>query len=253
MTVLLVGCTGCLGGAIIYKYLICTTDIIYITIRKKHNKSIKRRLKEILNSIMLSYKKYKRRIKLIEVTYDNYRNIVISDLDKIELVNNCQIIINALADINFDRPLKKAALNNTVTALNWLRLFQQCKRAQKYIYVSTAYVNFHRQQEGNIEEQIYESDMSETTLQNILQDKHTSISSYMNTYCYTKQLTEIILKQYCQPIHLTIIRPSIIIPAIKYPYPGWCKIQTISLGILGVTAGLLTYHKCKYHTGRYGR
>ena len=39
---------------------------------------------------------------------------------------------------------------------------------------------------------------------------------------------------------LAIIRPSIIIPAIKSPYPGWGKLQTISYAILGISSGLLS-------------
>lgn len=244
MGILLVGCTGFLGSSLIYKFLKSSNYILYIAIRKKNNKNIKARIKEIFKSINLSYKKYKHKIKLIPISYDTNRNIIISERNKKKIINHCKILINALADIKFNRNLKTAALNNTVTAINWLKLFKQCKHSDKYIYISTAYVNFHRIQEGIIKEKIYDLDMSETTLDNILNDKHTKKSDYMNTYCYTKQLTEILLKNNRDGINLHIIRPSIIIPALQYPYPGWCNIQTISLGLIGASTGLLTAYKC---------
>ena len=120
--------------------------------------------------------------------------INISDQEKTYIIENVSYIINALADINFNRPLVTAVQNNTLTALNWLNLCKQCKTKVKYIYISTAYVNYHLDQEI-ILEKIYEKNMNQNTLTNVLNKNITSIKPYLNTYTYSKQLTEIILSK----------------------------------------------------------
>ena len=123
---------------------------------------------------------------------------------------------------------------------------QECKKSTKYIYVSSAFVNFHRKEEGEIGEKIYETEMSHKTLTNILDDRQTTIGKYYNTYLYTKQLSEVLLRENKGDKELSIIRPSIIIPALTEPYPGWGKIQTMSYFILGAGSGILSM---LHHTG----
>ena len=131
MSILLVGCTGFLGEALLYKLLRETKLSIIIVIRQKNNKTIERRMEEIFSSIKLDYEEYKERLKLIQVSYDDYRNIAISVEDDTYIRENTTILVNALADVHMNRELKKAALNNTVTALQWMHKFQQCKKLIK--------------------------------------------------------------------------------------------------------------------------
>jgi len=240
MSVLLVGCTGFLGEALIYKLLCETNDELIIVIRTKDNKSIEERVIEIFKSVKLSYDEYKNRIKLIQVSYDDLRNIAISAEDDIYIKKNVSILVNALADVHFNRELRKAALNNTVTAVQWMRKFHQCEKGHTYLYISTAFVNFHRIQSGKIPEKILEKNMNHSTLKNILENRQTTFGDYENSYVYTKQLTEVLLNEERKNKHLVIIRPSIIIPAMESPYPGWGKIQTMSYFILGTGTGLLS-------------
>lgn len=240
MSVLLVGCTGFLGEALVYKLLRETEHELIVIIRTKDNKTIQERVMEMFDSIKLSYNEYKSRMKLIQVSYDDRRNIAISAEDDIYIKKNVKILVNALADVHFNRELRKAALNNTVTALQWMRKFQQFEKGETYLYISTAFVNFHRLQSGKIPEKILEKNMTHKTLENILDNKLTSLGNYENSYVYTKQLAEVLLNEERENKHLVIIRPSIIIPAMESPYPGWGKIQTMSFFILGVGSGLLS-------------
>lgn len=250
MNILLIGCTGFLGNAIIYKYLTQTDHNLYIVIRPKGDKTIRQRFESIMEYIHLDSKKYKKRVRLIQAMYDENRNIIMNKKDDNSIKRNIDILVNALADIKFNRELKKATLNNTVTALKWMEKLQECKKSTKYIYVSSAFVNFHRKEEGEIGEKIYETEMSHKTLTNILDDRQTTIGKYYNTYLYTKQLSEVLLRENKGDKELSIIRPSIIIPALTEPYPGWGKIQTISFAIIGVATGILSMYKTKetsYH------
>lgn len=182
MSVLLVGCTGFLGEALVYKLLRETEHELIVIIRTKDNKTIQERVMEMFDSIKLSYNEYKSRMKLIQVSYDDRRNIAISAEDDIYIKKNVKILVNALADVHFNRELRKAALNNTVTALQWMRKFQQFEKGETYLYISTAFVNFHRLQSGKIPEKILEKNMTHKTLENILDNKLTSLGNYENSY-----------------------------------------------------------------------
>jgi len=251
MNILLIGCTGFLGQAIIYKILTQTTHTIFIAIRPKHNKTIYDRLQDILHLITLGGDKYIKRIRLIHTIYDDNRNIIMSTKDKRSIIKNIDVMINALADIKFNRELRKAVLNNTVTALNWMKLFQKCKKSNTYIYVSSAFVNFDRvnnREKIEIAEKILETNMNVENLDNILQHKQTGIGEYYNTYLYSKQLSEVLLVKERRNKKLVIIRPSIIIPALTEPYPGWGKLQTVSFAILGAATGILSLYKTDWNS-----
>ena len=154
MYILLIGCTGFLGQSIVHHLLIHTKYKIFIAIRPKNNKTIHQRLYAILNEFNIVY--CQSRIIPINIIYDKERNIVINSKDKLLLQKKTNVIINALADVKFNRPIRKAVLNNTVTALQWMKFLYSCRKPKQYIYVSSAFVNFHIQDSGVIKERIYE-------------------------------------------------------------------------------------------------
>lgn len=249
MAILLVGCTGFLGEALLFKLLRETKHNLILVIRRKDNKSIDERVLEMFDSIRLPYEEYKLRIKTVQVTYGDDRSIVLSSKDDAYIKKNTTILVNALADVHMNRELRKATLNNTVTALNWMEKFQECDKGEVYLYISTAYVNFHRMNTGDIPEEILEKNMSVSTLSNILENKQSTIGNYENTYVYSKQLAEVLLREQKREKRLVILRPSIIIPAMEAPYPGWGKFQTMSYLLLGVGSGLLSMvrHRSEKH------
>ena len=243
-TILLIGCTGFLGKCILYKLLTQTNYEICLVIRNKNGISYKNRIPIILSEILCNTNDYINRIRPININYirNKEMKINISDQEKTYIIENVSYIINALADINFNRPLVTAVQNNTLTALNWLNLCKQCKTKVKYIYISTAYVNYHLDQEI-ILEKIYEKNMNQNTLTNVLNKNITSIKPYLNTYTYSKQLTEIILSKNRKltNIDLHIIRPSIIVCADKYPYKGYGCLQNVNLAFFGSITGTLAF------------
>ena len=254
VNILLIGCTGCLGQAIIYKLLTQTKDRLYIVIREKHNMTIKERFTDILKSIKLSLtdKYIKKRIKLINCTYDSKRKIQISDRVMKIITTKVNIFINALADIKFNRELHKAADNNITTALNWLDIYNQCNNAYQYTYVSTAFTGFHSGIENpTIKEDFHVNTCKEQTFEHcdetylkILNKEITNshIEPFENSYTYTKNLTELLLKKHIHNGSLYIVRPSIVLSAANYPYPGWGKFQTLNVAIFGMCTGKLLYY-----------
>jgi thioester reductase-like protein len=241
---LLIGCTGFIGKCILYYILKFTKNHIFLVIRNKNNLSVDDRLQVILNNIKLNNdKNMKGRITLVEVEYlkEKYMEILfLNKDDRTKIIDNVSCIINGLADINFNRPLIKATQNNTLTAYNWLNIIKKCRQKVNYIYISTCYVNFHLNQ-NIINETIYEKNMNTETINKIIEQKITNIRPYKNTYCYTKQLAEIVLKENKDNINLHIIRPSIVCPAYEFPYMGFGEMQTVNLFYHGIFTGNLPF------------
>lgn len=241
-SILLIGCTGFLGKCLLYKLLKQTSYNICLIIRNKNGVSYKDRIPIILKEIHCHQNKYLDRIKPINITYirDQQMKINITSEEKTHLLENVSFVINALADINFNRPLVTAVQNNTLTALNWLNIFKQSTKKIKYVYVSTAYVNYHLDDEI-IQEKIYETHMDHNTLTNVLNKNITSIKPYLNTYTYSKQLTEIILtkERKLSNVDLHIVRPSIIVCADKYPHKGYGCLQNVNLAFFGAITGTI--------------
>jgi len=242
-SILLIGCTGFLGKSILYKLLKATKLTIYLVIRNKNGVSYKDRIRIILQEIRCDYS-YSSRIIPVNVTYERKENMKITICDGLyeEILNNTKYVINALADINFNRELVKAVQNNTLTALNWMNFCKLSQNQIKYIYVSTAYVNYHLDDEI-IHEKVYEKNMSQNTLRDVLNKKITSIKPYLNTYTYSKQLAEILLiqNQNQDNVNLHIVRPSIIVCAHKYPYKGYGSLQNVNLAFFGAITGTLAF------------
>ena len=236
MNILLVGCTGFLGKSLIHYLITNTRHNLILVLRPKHNLSIDERFQDILNEMSITNGE---RIKLVKVCYDDMRKIEIGDKDRKYIQENVDILINALADVKFNRPLKKAVLNNTVTAINWMKFFQDCSHPKKYIYVSSAFVNFHITNDGSLKEKIYEKNMSIQTLTDVLSGKKTSMHPYHNSYLFSKQLAEILLFRKRKSLSLSIFRPSVLSPAVHYPYCGWTSMQSLNYIFFGMATGTI--------------
>jgi alcohol-forming fatty acyl-CoA reductase len=122
--------------------------------------------------------------------------------------------------------------------------------------VSTAYVNCNRK--GFIEEKIYDLtdpvQDPEEVIKNILNmnpqyisdNEKALIGNYPNTYTYTKSMAERSLKKLCGNLKISIVRPSIVIPAYTEPFPGWTDTLAAGGGIIfAVISGLMHVVKTK--------
>ena len=238
-SILLIGCTGFLGKCILYELLKFTNYTIYLVIRDKNNVTYADRIPIILREINCD-QSYTTRIRAVNVTYERERsmNITIHNGMAQDILNNTNYVINALADVNFNRGLVKAVQNNTLTALNWLMFCRQSKNKIKYVYVSTAYVNYHLENEV-VEEKVYERNMDESTLRDVLNGTITSVEPYCNTYTYSKQLAEILLMKHRDNVRLHIVRPSIIVCAHKHPFRGYGSLQGVNIAFFGSMTGTM--------------
>ena len=96
MNILLVGCTGFLGKSLIHYLITHTRHNIILVLRPKHSLSIDERLQDILNEMDITDVG---RIKLINVCYDEMRNIEISDKDRKYIEENNELNVKFFQDV----------------------------------------------------------------------------------------------------------------------------------------------------------
>ena len=65
----------------------------------------------------------------------------LTDADREFIINNCDVIINSAASVNFDDPLQDALKINYYGCMRMLELAKGCKKLRVFTHVSTCYVN----------------------------------------------------------------------------------------------------------------
>lgn len=149
---LLSGCTGFLGKVILEKLLRSCPDInrIYVLLRPKRKiKPIDRIQNEILGSKCFQRCKKERKdfvqyaiSKIIPIQGDLIIDrLGLTDADREFITNNCDVIINSAASVNFDDPLQDALKINYYGCMRMLELAKGCKKLRVFTHVSTCYVN----------------------------------------------------------------------------------------------------------------
>lgn len=161
---------------------------------------------------------YMDRIRIIEGDTRKL-DVGISLEDQQTISENVDIIIHAAADVRFDVPLKELSLVNLRGTREIIKLAEQMKNLQLFVYISTAYSHCHR---PDIEEKFYEypidpndmiriaeffddGDQSETL--EILNEVFTA--PWPNTYSFSKALSEELMRRCGTKMPVIVVRPSI--------------------------------------------
>jgi len=130
---------------------------------------------------------------------------------------------------------------NTLGGLRVLRLAKQCHHLRVLVHVSTCYVNCtlagpSGSDPREIDETIYPirtlmrrhvdpyrivSTIEGMTAEQADKATNKIIAPYPNTYTFSKMLGEQILQKEKGSVPLCIVRPAIIGPAVRDPFPGW--------------------------------
>lgn len=146
-------------------------------------------------------------------------------------------IINCAASVAFDLPLIDAAIANVGSALNLIDVARSCFNLQAMVTTSTSYVAAFT--DSTIPAAVAPLPYAPAALyQDILdgqvdEAKILKQTRYPNTYTLTKCLAEhIYLSQ--KDLPLTIVRPSIISCAWRYPCPGWIDSKAAVAGFVAL-------------------
>ncbi|XP_030756623.1 fatty acyl-CoA reductase wat-like isoform X1 [Sitophilus oryzae] len=250
--ILVTGGTGFLGKLLIEKLLRCCKDIgtVYIIIRTKKGKSMEERINEFLDNwafVKLSeiYPDYRK--KLVGLSGDIAEpGLGLSEESKKLIMDRVNIIYHAAATVRFDEKLKTAVNINIKGTKEALELAKKCKKFDVFTYVGTAYSNCL---ENIIEEAVYEPYMDPDVLINLtdtlsedILDKITPgiLGNLPNTYTFTKQISESIVRKESSKIPICIHRPAIVVASVREPVKSWCdNIYGIVGMMIGISLGLI--------------
>ena len=155
-----------------------------------------------------------------------------------ELQSSTQIIVHAASSINLQRPLADVATSIVEPSLTLAHIALQCPYLERFVYVSTSYANshlhaLHSSNDTFVSERIYPlrsagGDSTALELEDLRAAGTTPEYRFHNfpfPYAYAKHLTERILfsrfAKSGKDDQLLVVRPSIIGPALRDPYPSY--------------------------------
>ncbi|XP_065216397.1 putative fatty acyl-CoA reductase CG5065 [Planococcus citri] len=231
--ILITGGTGSMGKVLIWKLLhSCPKlDTVYVLIRPKYGKNRISRKSELFSSpIFENFKKNNPKIldKVIFVSGDvGEEGMGLSSKDRELLIDEVSIVFHNAAILKMDADLRTAVNVNTLGTARMLDLAQKMKKLEAFVHVSTAFCCCENL---TVEERIYPStqnpldviDLTRWMDPQMLADLTPKlIYPLPNTYIYSKRLTETLLLNYVSLVPIIVARPSIVIPAISEPLPGW--------------------------------
>lgn len=212
-------------------------DKVYLLIRGAKGKSARERMVE-----MMTQKPFTMRLKqefvsdkLVAIESDLVeRNLGMSIEDRETLIEKVSLIFHVAASVKFEAPLEVNMRHNVVATKELFEMACNFKQLQCFVHVSTAYSNCQLRQ---IDERIYPMDVPDEPMS--FQVTKSMIDNRPNTYTYTKAMAENVASKYASRINVVIVRPSIVMSAMKEPDEGW--VDTINgpvglsvLGALGI-------------------
>ncbi|KAJ7142745.1 hypothetical protein C8R44DRAFT_827585 [Mycena epipterygia] len=196
-TVFLTGGTGNLGGCLLFKLTLAVdTQRIYVLVRGSAARAEQRWNETMPKQIRHILAKHKLRASVT-------------------------LVIHSAANISLTASLRDSLEHNCLPSLELARLAGSFKHLERFVYISTAYVNCFLP-DGPVEERIYEVGDAEAQLTGILETGEISpdpIPHFLWPCSFVKHLTERLLISRNPHLPLLIVRPTTIGPAIAQPYP----------------------------------
>lgn len=256
-SILISGGTGFMGKVMIEKllYSIPEIDTIYILMRPKRGKSVQQRISDILklpifdrirkeNPIVL------KKLKPIQgdVLFDD---LGISSVDLDMIKNEISIIYHFAATLKLEAPLKDNVNMNTTGTLRILKIAKQVKNLNLFVHLSTAFCYPDYEFLGETTHPPTVSPYDVIRLCEWLDDKQLAILTpsllgiHPNCYTYSKRLAESLVEEAYSEIPCVIARPSIVIPSVTEPVPGWVDSLNGPVGVMvGAGKGVIRTMLC---------
>ncbi|KAF8356166.1 hypothetical protein PRIPAC_97789 [Pristionchus pacificus] len=253
-TVFLTGGSGFVGKVVIEKFLHAIPDVkrLYVLVRPAKGKSAQERWEAIHTKSEIFNRTRADCPETIAKVFPVEGDITIDDLGLSEenlkrVLEETSVVIHCAATVRFNDTLK-SAIELNIKGVN--RMIKLCKRMPKldcFLHCSTAYVNVDK--EGDIEEKQFDvvcdpyklMDAQSWMTEEMLEGISNSMSNkYFNTYCFTKHVSEELVRRECVDLPTLIFRPSIIGGIWKDGIPGWADaFQGITANALGFGTGTI--------------
>eukprot|EP00927_Polykrikos_kofoidii_P064301 TRINITY_DN5943_c0_g1_i2.p1 TRINITY_DN5943_c0_g1~~TRINITY_DN5943_c0_g1_i2.p1 ORF type:complete len:2210 (-),score=393.95 TRINITY_DN5943_c0_g1_i2:143-6772(-) len=243
--VLLTGATGFVGGGILFGLLAQARELgitrIVILVRKKSSTTAEVRLAAL-----------RKKPAFAEVTeaFDELVSVLEGDVAVQDFgwsvgagdgnvppsnrpwpyQETLKAVVHCAGDVRFNQPLQKATVSLVSASVQTAHLAARWG-AQRYIFVSTAFVHPAPPQRGGLLEQLV--DLRDFDPWELYRDavndgrwsgKVMRELGFPNTYTFAKAIAEHIATRRCsaEGVEARIVRPSIVGPAWAAPFAGWC-------------------------------
>jgi fatty acyl-CoA reductase len=131
------------------------------------------------------------------------------------------------ASLKMEAPLRPNVLANLVGTKHVLELAKQMRNLVRMVHLSTAFCNVEPKV---VYEKIYPHQhnpddlirMSETMTDAEMEAiQKEFLGVFPDTYVYTKRLAEILVEREYENLPVCIVRPTVILPTYREPFPGW--------------------------------
>ncbi|KAJ2942775.1 hypothetical protein O0L34_g14963 [Tuta absoluta] len=259
--VLISGGTGFMGKVLVEKLLRKCPDIneILLLVRPKKGKTPQERLHvmfadPLFETVITKSGGVEPLVSKMKIVSADMQepDLALSPEDREYIVDNVTMIVHAAATIRFDEMLKKAVLLNVRGTKLMLELGKDCKKLKIFVHISTAYCHLH---EKLLEEQAYPppadphkviaaAELFDDVTLETMADRF--LTTYPNSYAYTKACGEALAVEFMQYMPVMVLRPSIVIPIIWEPLPGWTDNINGPTGLLiGAGKGVLRSMYCR--------
>lgn len=252
--IFITGGSGFLGVCLLEKILrtIPNHGDIYLLMRPKRGKQIQERLETIkTNSVFEELLKEKsveevfRKVKVIAGDV-GVENLGLSTEDRAFLIKNINVIFHSAATLDFAESLRETVNINLLGTRRITELAKECDKLDVLVHVSSAYANSFKLE---LNEELYPLSMDADELIATVKklcfeelEKQTPeiLGDHPNTYTFTKHMAEHEINKVAASIPCAIVRPSMIIGALKEPAPGWTVSKNGPQGfIMGAGKGVI--------------
>lgn len=267
------GVTGFIGKVFLVKLMLSLPNVrkVFILLRPKKGASPSQRFAALMNqepflSVLNNMnnddvasdgkQKFLEKFEVVEGDMQKY-NLGLDDKARDKLVSQVEILFNIAASVQFDAPIKANMRDNYLGSKHLLELCMQMPQLISLVHVSTFFTNCHLK---HIKEEILPLDTNcdqladiiswlpeETLKQSDLLYKKV-LENRPNAYITTKAMAENLISTYENKLPIAVVRPSIVVPSVEDPYPGWVDSINGPMGLSALASiGILRYVDWNYY------